>query len=126
MSATGYIQVKAYTSRARIPLADVSVTITGADQSLLGLRLTDESGITQRLDVTVPELSQSQQPEQGAAPFTTVNLYARKNNYEQIEIHGLQVFADTVTLQELAMIPLSELPGNWEQAEIFDTPPQNL
>lgn len=126
MSATGYIQVKAYTSRARIPLADVSVTITGADQSLLGLRLTDESGITQRLDVTVPELSQSQQPEPGAVPFTTVNLYARKNNYEQIEIHGLQVFADTVTLQELTMIPLSELPGNWEQAEIFDTPPQNL
>ena len=52
--------------------------------------------------------------------------YAKKNGYEQIEIHNLQVFADTVTLQELAMIPLAELPGNFEQAEVFDTPPQNL
>lgn len=126
MSATGYIQVKAYTSRARIPLEDVSVTITDPKRNLLGFRLTDESGITRSLPVTVPDLADSQQPEEGMSPFTVVNLYAKKHGYEQIEIENLQVFADTVTLQELAMIPLSELPGNWEQAEFFDTPPQNL
>ena len=126
MSATGYIQIKAYTSRARIPLEDVSITITAPNRNLLGFRLTDESGITRSLPVTVPDLAMSQQPEEGMSPFTVVNLYAKKNGYEQIEIENLQVFADTVTLQELAMIPLSELPGNWEQAEYFDTPPQNL
>jgi len=126
LAATGYIQVYAYTSKARIPLEDVSVTITGKNKQLLGFRLTDDSGITRSLPVVVPDLSESQQPENGPSPFTTVNLYARKNGYEQIEIHGLQVFADTVTLQELAMVPLSELPGNWEIAEIFDTPAQNL
>ena len=126
MSATGYIQVKAYTSRARIPLEDVSVTVTAPNKTLLGFRLTDESGITRNLPVTVPDFAESQQPEEGVSPFTRVNLYAKKNGYEQIEIRDLQVFADTVTLQELAMIPLSELPGNWEQAEIFDTPAQNL
>ena len=126
MSATGYIQVKAYTSRARIPLEDVSVTITDPNKQLLGFRLTDESGITRNLPVTVPDFADSQQPEEGMSPFTVVNLYARKNGYEQIEIHDLQVFADTVTLQELAMIPLAELPGNWEKAEVFNTPPQNL
>lgn len=126
MSATGYIQVKAYTSRARIPLEDVSVTVTDSKNQLLGFRLTDESGITRSLPVTVPDFAESQQPEEGMSPFTAVTLYARKNGYEQIEIHNLQVFADTVTLQELAMIPLPELPGNREKAEIFDTPPQNL
>lgn len=126
MSATGYIQIKAYTSRARIPLEDVSVTFTAPDKQLLGFRITDESGITRNLPVTVPDFADSQQPEEGMSPFTLVDLYARKTGYEQIEIHNLQVFADTVTLQELAMIPLSELPGNWEKAEVFDTPPQNL
>ena len=126
MSATGYIQVKAYTSRARIPLEDVSVTITDPEKNLLGFRLSNENGITPNLPVTVPDFSESQQPEQGISPFTSVNLYAKKNGYAQIEIKNLQVFADTVTLQELAMIPLSELPGNFEQAEIFDTPAQNL
>lgn len=126
MSATGYIQIKAYTSRARIPLADVSVTLYNSDGTVLGFRLTDESGITKRLAVPVPGLSESQQPGQTAAPFTALGLYAKKTGYEQIEIQNLQIFADTVTLQELAMIPLAELPGNWEQAERFDTPPQNL
>ena len=42
------------------------------------------------------------------------------------EIENLQVFADTTTNQNLEMIPLSELPGRWDQTEIFDTPRQNL
>lgn len=126
MSAIGYIQAKAYTSRARIPLEDVSVIITDTDNRLLGLRLTDESGITKPLAVEVPDLADSQQPENGMRPFTQVNLYARLRDYEQIEAMEVQIFADTVTLQELAMIPLSELPGKFDKAEIFDTPPQNL
>ena len=39
---------------------------------------------------------------------------------------NLQVFADTTTVQNLEMIPLSELPASWDQTVIFDTPPQNL
>ena len=38
----------------------------------------------------------------------------------------LQVFAGTTTIQNLEMIPLSELPDQWDQMIIFDTPPQNL
>ena len=55
-----------------------------------------------------------------------MNLYARAEDYEQILIRGIQVFADTVTEQELQMIPLAELPGSWNRVEIYDTPPQNL
>ena len=126
MSAIGYVQAKAYTSRARLPLMDVSVILTDTNNNLLGLRLTDESGQTTPLEISVPDLADSQQPEDGMRPFTSVNLYARLNDYELIEIKNLQVFADTVTLQELAMIPLSELPGEFNKMEVFDTPPQNL
>lgn len=126
MSAIGYVQAKAYTSRARLPLMDVSVILTDTNNNLLGLRLTDESGLTTPLEISVPDLADSQQPEDGMRPFTSVNLYARLNDYELIEIKNLQVFADTVTLQELAMIPLSELPGEFNKMEVFDTPPQNL
>lgn len=126
MAALGYIQARAYTSRARIPLKDVSVTITDPNDNLIAFRLTDESGITKPVAVEVPNFADSQQPENGAKPFSSVNLYARLNQYEQIEIKSLQVFAETVTLQELEMIPLSELPGQFDKAEIFNTPPQNL
>lgn len=126
MAELGYIQVRAYTSRARIPLEDVSIAVTDSAGHLIALRLTDESGIAAPISLEVPDFSESQQPETGAKPFAVINLYAKLEGYEQIEVKNIQVFAETVTLQELMMIPLSELPSRWNQAEIFETPPQNL
>lgn len=126
MSATGYIQVHAYTSFAQIPLQGVAITVTASDGTAIAMRLTDRSGKIDPIAVPVPELSASQAPNPGLTPFTTVTLHARLRNYEQITVKDLQVFADTTTNQELEMIPLSELPNKWDQSESFDTPPQNL
>ena len=126
MSAIGYIRVAAYTSRARIPLEDTAVTVVDNEGKLLGLRLTDSSGMTMPIRLEVPNLSNSQTPDTGLPAYMAVNLYARAEGYEQILARNIQVFADTVTTQELAMIPLSELPEKFNQAEVFDTPPQNL
>lgn len=125
MSAVGYIQATAYASRARLPLEDVAVSVVDDEGRLLGLRTTDSSGRTTPIRLTVPDRADSQSPGQNK-PFVTVNLYARAEGYEQILVRGIQVFADTVTNQELQMVPLSELPGSWKQVEVFDTPPQNL
>ena len=125
MSAVGYLQAMAYASRARLPLEDVAVSVVDDEGRLLGLRTTNSSGQTTPIRLTVPDRSQSQTPGQ-TKPFITVNLYARAEGYEQILIRGIQVFADTVTNQELQMIPLAELPGSWNHVEVYDTPPQNL
>ena len=127
MSATGYIQVRAYTSNAQIPLQDVSVTITDLSNAAIAMRLTNRSGLLDDpILIEVPDLSESQSPGTGLIPYTTVNLYARKENFEQIIVDNLQVFADTVTIQNLEMIPLSELPSSWSQSATFDTYTQNL
>lgn len=127
LSATGYIQVRAYVSNAVIPLKDVAVTITDTSGSAIAMRLTNRSGMLDApVEITVPDRSASQSPNTGVIPFAVVDLYARLENYEEIHIERLQVFADTVTEQNLEMIPLAELPGTWNKAEIFDTPIQNL
>ena len=126
MSATGYIQVHAYTSKAQIPLQDVAVMITYPDGSAIAMRLTDRSGLIDPVPITVPDLAASQTPDTGIVPYTAVNLYARIANYETIEIENLQIFPGTLTIQNLAMIPLAELPDSWNQTEIFNTPTQNL
>ena len=123
---TGYIQVSAYTSKARIPLKDVAVSVTATDGTAIALRLTDRSGQIEPIEIPVPDLEESQSPNPDQIPFARVNLYARLNGYGQIENEDLQVFAGTVTNQELELIPLSELPDSWGQTEIFLTPPQNL
>ena len=126
MPATGYIQVHAYTSYAQIPLQDVSVTVTAEDGTAIAMRLTDRSGRIDPIAVPVPDLSASQTPDTGQIPYTNVSLIARLKGYEQIDANRIQIFADTVTDQNLELIPLSELPGAWDKTEDFDTPPQNL
>ena len=125
MPAIGYIQAKAYTSRAKLPLEDAAVSVIDENGRLLGLRTTNSSGLTTPIRLEVPDRAASQSPGD-EKPFVTVNLYARAEDYEQVLVRGVQVFADTVTTQELQFVPLSELPGSWKQVEVFDTPPQNL
>lgn len=126
LSATGYITVHAYTSYAQLPLQDVAVTVTATDGTALAMRLTDRSGQIEPIAIPVPDKAESQSPDPPETPFAVVNLYARLKGFEQIENENLQVFADTTTNQDLLMIPLSELPGKWNQTAVFITPPQNL
>ena len=126
MPATGYIQVHAYSSYAQHPLENVAIAVTSTDGTAIAMRLTDRSGQIAPIEIPVPDLAESQSPDPGEKPFTSVNLYAHLKGYEQIESENLQVFADTTTLQNLEMIPLAELPQSWSQNVIFNTPPQNL
>ena len=125
LSAIGYIQVHAYTSNAQIPLKDVAIMITNDLNKAIAFRITDRSGRIDPVPIEVPEKSVSQAPDLGK-PYTTVNIYARLEGFEQIESRNVQVFSQTVTDQNLEMIPLSELPESMKKTEIFNTPAQNL
>lgn len=126
LNATGYIQVRAYASNAALPLENVAVAVTATDGTAIAMRLTDRSGKIVPIAVSVPPRAESLAPDSQERPYTTVNLYARLKGYEQIEAENLQVFAGITTVQNLELIPLSELPGSWNQTELLDTPPQNL
>ena len=126
MSATGYIQIRAYTSVARYPLKDVAIAVTATDGTAIAMRLTDRSGLIRPIAIPVPDKAESQSPDPPEQPFALVNLYAHLRGYERVEAENLQVFADTTTVQNLEMIPLAELPVSWNQTVVFDTPPQNL
>ena len=122
----GYIEVLAYTSAAQIPLENVAITVTSTDGTALAMRLTNRNGSIDQIEIPVPELSASQTPNTGVIPFTTVNVYARLEGYEQVENENLQVFSNTITRLNLELIPLSELPSSWDKVTVFNTPFQNL
>lgn len=126
MSATGYIRIHAYTSFAQLPLQDVAVTITATDGTAIATKLTDRSGLTQTIQVPVPDKSAGTSPDTGVIPYTAVNVYARLEGYEQAENENVQIFPDVITEQNLEMIPHSELPDSWSKINVFDTPSQNL
>lgn len=126
MPATGYLRIRAYESYAQLPLQDVAVTVTASDGTAIAMALTDRNGAVGPIPVPVPDLEESLSPDPAERPFAVVNVYAHKRGYERLEAENLQLFADTTTIQPLEMIPLSELPGSFNQLLVFDTPPQNL
>ena len=115
-----------YASYAQIPLQDVTISVSASDGTVIALRLTDRSGRIEPIPIPVPDRSESLSPNPGERPFATVNLTARRQDYEQIFVDNLQVFAGITTDQELAMIPLSELPASRSKSETFETSEQNL
>ena len=126
MPSTGYIRVRAYQSRAELPLKDVAVAITATDGTAIALQLTDRSGLTPPVAIPVPDPAAGQTPDTGEIPFTAVNIYARLKGYEQIENENVQIFPGIITTQDLEMIPLAEMPGEYDKRELFITPAQNL
>lgn len=126
MSATGYIQVHAFTSRAQLPLQDVSIILLSDDGTAIAMRLTDRSGLIEPIPLPVPDLDESQQPNPDETPYARVSLYAYKKGYEQVFAEDIQIFAGITTYQDLEMIPLPEFPEYTDLTEYFNTPPQDL
>lgn len=127
MSNIGYIQVHAYTAKAQLPLRNVAIAVTNDQGKTIALRMTNSSGkIDRPVEIQVPIPAAGLSPNTGIVPYTTVNLYAKVADYEEIEANNIQVFPGIITVQDLQMIPLSELPQYQNQVEIFNTPAQNL
>lgn len=127
--AEGTVIVRAYTSRAQIPVVDAAIIITQYDPDgtthLLAVRQTDQSGRTEPVTVQTPEVSESLAPEAGQ-PYALINIDAYHPNYERILIEHAQVFPNTRTVQNLTMIPREEYPSSFNETEVFDLPAQNL
>lgn len=126
MPMNGTLAVNAYTGTARLPLQDVAVAITAADGTAIALRLTDRDGLISPIEIPTPDTEAGQTPDTGVTPYTVVNLYARKEGYRQRENEGLQLFPGTETRLDLALIPFSELPENWDEINVYRATSQNL
>ena len=129
MASYGYIRVQAVTSRADIPIRDATVTITGTDESgarsLLSLQRTDESGFTKTITVPTPQLAHSLTPDQQQG-WTNVTVTVTHPGFEGIIVDRVQIFPGVTTIQKMILVPLSQLPGQFNATERYDVPPQGL
>ena len=126
MPDNGYITARAYMSEAQLPRSNVAVTIVSSDGTAIAMRLTNRSGLTEPVAIPTPERSESEQPEENGRPFTDITIYAWKSGFEQVAARNVQVFSGITTIQDLEMVPLSELPNRWDENVLYNTPPQNL
>ena len=129
MSAQGFVQVHVYTSRANTPLTDAVISISrkrpDGGKELLSTQLTNTSGNTKTIAVTAPDFADSQSPGNGT-PFSVVDIAADLPLFERVVIEDVQIFPDTLTIQDIQLQPRDALPSTWGNTIDFRVQPQNL
>ena len=129
MSEKGILIINAYTSNARLPVEGAVIAVTtlgtGGLRELVAIRETDKSGKSEPLTIETPDISVSRSPS-GEPVSTLVNAVIQHPLYGRIIMKNIQIFPETVTLQDFQLIPLAQAPSVWNQTEVYDTPPQSL
>ncbi|MBQ1410570.1 MAG: spore cortex-lytic protein [Oscillospiraceae bacterium] len=125
----GFIKVQTVTSRAEIPVAGATVTVStlrpGQGQVLLSVQRTDESGMTALVAVPTPDLANSLTPNQPQG-WTDVRVGASHPNYDGVVVRDVQIFPGVTTLQELILVPRGGMPTDLGETEDITVPPQDL
>ena len=129
MQAQGTIVVRLFTSAAQIPLQGATVTITkrlpGGGTKLLAVRVTNFDGFTDPVSIDTPPMAESQSYQAGLVPYAVVDIRVERTGFDRVIIENAQVFPDTQTRQEVALIPTPENPGAFDRTETFLVPPQD-
>lgn len=126
---TGFLKVQTVTSRAEIPVAGATVTVStvrpGRGRELLSVQRTDESGMTDMISIPTPDLDNSLTPDQPQG-WTDVQVAASQPNYDGVVIRDVQIFPGITTLQELNMVPRGGMPTDMGETEDITIPSQDL
>ena len=124
----GYITARVYTSEAEIPVSNAIFSVMGeseTDKLLYGSRVTDENGKTTLIPVESPDRELSLVPG-NAKPFTTVNVRVDHPDFVSVYVTGVQIFAGQISVQEVALLPLSFNNSYSNSMEYYDITSQNL
>ena len=129
MDGKGRLNVRVYTSRAQIPMAQATVVVTqrrgDGRYRLLSVQATDSSGGIRPIEVDTPLLSESTSPQAGV-PFAVCEVWAEHPGFAVLLVEGVQVFPGVETFQGMELTPLSEGEGRLSHTDVRDIPAQNL
>ena len=123
-TGTGTLTVKAIIADGALPLKNVLINVTGADEENRFTEyslFTDEDGLTQTVTLPTPAIQYSLSPSPTEIPYASYDITARAEGYYPISIVGASVFANTHSLQVVNMIPIVENSKAPNDGLNFDT-----
>ena len=124
----GYISARVYTSDAELPIEGALFSVTSLNNNvhnLIGMRISDENGKTEPIEVESPDSSLSQSPG-NSKPYTTVNIRVDHPDFKTFQVEGVQVFAGETSIQDAPMIPTTYDIDYNQKSDIYDIEPNNL
>ena len=125
----GSLLVRTYVANMLAPVSGVRVTVTednGNGEEIIAFRLTDENGKTEIVDIEAPDMELSFDENNTEKPFKNVNVKVEKEGFVIFVIKDVQIFANRLSEQNVAMIPLPEKSDYDEFSNTYIVTPQNL
>lgn len=119
---TGYLKFGVFAISVGNPANNakivVSVTENGTEVPLFTL-FTNESGQSSVIELETPPFDYSLQPNQ-PQPYSSYNAVITASGYETEEINGIQVYANSTSIQNVNLIPLNVVENG---TEVINIPP---
>ena len=128
MASTGTIEFRVFTSNANLPVEGAVVIVRKQDPpgELLGILITDESGLTRPLMIAAPDVSLGQTPEETGQPWLNLQILVEHPDYEEVSLRGVQLFPGILTVQNVQLLPDQYLDPEEDDLQEFNTTPQPI
>ena len=128
MASTGTIEFRVFTSNANLPVegAVVIVREQALPGALLGILVTDSSGMTRPLTVDAPDVSLGQTPEETLQPWVDLQVLIEHPEFEEVSLTGVQLFPGVLTVQNVQLIPDQQIDLEEDDLQEFNTTPQPI
>lgn len=122
-SGTLKVQVTSILNARPIVDATIRISITGAPEYEFYETQTNMVGQTEDIVLPTPSEELSQEPS-AEMPYAEYNLQISAPSFETIEIVGVNVLANTLSIQNIVMVPIQqEIPPT---ASVYIIPPNTL
>ena len=112
---TGYLVVAVSAARGNFPIAGARVRVYSTendDTRLLYTLITDSSGRTEKIELPAPPYEASQTPDTGEIPYASYNIDTDYEGYYTIENINAPVYSGITSIQNVAMIPITDVKPN--------------
>lgn len=120
----GKLKIAVTSEITAYPLKDavISISYTSVPENRIEEVRTDESGMTQEVELSAPPVEYSLDPENVIQPYAEYTLDVSAPGFEPVSIAGTELLADVTALQNIRMRPKVEE----EQEQIFVIPAHTL
>lgn len=124
--SVGKLQVRVLSSIGFLPVNSATITygFTGDPDGTLRTLSTDDSGLTQVIQLPAPPVSYSLTPD-SPQPYSEITLEVTAPDYESGQISGIQILPGELALQTIFLRPLY-LPENGERDDLIVIPAHTL
>ena len=114
LTQSGFLRVNVTSSLGQIPVnnATVSISYTGEPGRVIEELTTNNSGLTENVELPAPDIEYSFDPESEVQPYSEYTINVTAEGYEPVVITGSELLADTTSTQPVRMNPLDVTEEN--------------